>query len=166
MKIFWKNLKKDEDLNKVTSRASLRSGFTLLELLIVVVIVGTLVTIALPKYQNTLERGRALEGIRNVQYMAEYINAKHIATGEWPAPDSEDIIRLKGTDVIKSRFFRAPDFDDENKTVTISRNGDWAYSLTATINVNNGVVDSITCSYTGENDVCTELDLTGNLMNR
>ena len=140
----------------------MHKGFTLIELLIVMVIVGTLVTIALPKYQNALERGRALEGIRNVQYVAEYINAKYMATGEWP----DDISALTSTDIVKSRFFGAPTFNSTNKTVTITRNGDWGYSLTATISVANNALSQITCTNTGEEDVCTQLDLIGNLMAR
>ena len=76
----------------------MKKRFTLIELLIVMVIVGTLVTVALPKYQRALERGRALEGLRNVQYVAEYVAAKHMATGTWP-----NIGDFKKTDIIKSR---------------------------------------------------------------
>lgn len=140
----------------------MKQGFTLIELLIVMVIVGTLVTVALPKYQVALERGRALEGIRNVQYVAEYVNAKHMATGEWP----EDINDLQRTDTIKSRFFGAPQYEPGADTITIIRDADsgWGYSLTATIS--DDVLSEIRCANTGEEDVCTKLDLTGNLMTR
>ena len=137
----------------------MNKGFTLVELLIVVVIVGTLITVALPKYQNSLERGRALEGLRNVQYVAEYVAAKHMATGEWPS-DAELDQSLKVTDIIKSRFFTLPVFNKSAKTVTISRKGDWTYSLKAKIS--DDVVSEITC--TGAD--CASLDLTGNLMTR
>lgn len=138
----------------------MKRGFTLLELLIVIVIVGTLVTIALPKYQNALERGRALEGVRNVQYIAEYVGAKHMATGDWPTED--EMKRLQGTDIVKSRFFGDPKFNSESKKVSISRKGDWTYSLSATLGEDDAV-KNIKCS--GKD--CKTLDLNvSNLMER
>jgi len=138
----------------------MKKGFTLIELLIVMVIVGTLVAIALPKYQTALERGRALEGLRNVQYAAEYAAAKHMTTGEYPSS-------LPQTDRIKSRFFSTPNIDTSNGTTTISRNGtDWKYQFTATISADG--VSSIICGTRpndSEND-CEALNLTGNLLTR
>ncbi len=140
-------------------------GFTLIELLIVMVIIATLVAIALPKYQRALERGRALEGLRNVQYAAEYANAKYMA-----CRSTEDSCSypssLPSTDQVKNRFFSAPSINSSTGAVTISRSGGsgWGYSLTATLS--NDALSSITCSNTGSEDVCTELDLTGNLMTR
>ena len=139
----------------------MKNGFTLIELLIVMIIVSTLVAIALPKYQRSLERGRALEGLRNVQYVAEYVAAKHMATGSWPT----NINDFKKTDIVKSRFFGAPQYDsDTPNTITISRTGDWNYTLTATIS--NDALSSITCSDSDDGETCESLDLTGNLMTR
>ena len=49
----------------------MKRAFTLIELLIVVIIVGVLMSIALPKYQRAVERARALEGVHNVKYALE-----------------------------------------------------------------------------------------------
>ncbi len=165
-KFFWKHLAKQENQRNSFFKASFCcEGFTLIELLIVMVIIGTLVALALPKYQNALERGRALEGIRNAQYAAEYANAKHIACEAAGQSDCGYNFVLPNTDQVKSRFFEAPSITSEG-VVTVSRKGtDWGYSITATIS--NDALSEITCvDPEGKTDVCESLDLAGNLMTR
>lgn len=43
-----------------------RKGFTLLEVLIVVIIIGILASIAMPQYLKTLEKARASEAMTNI----------------------------------------------------------------------------------------------------
>lgn len=148
----------------------MKKGFTLVELLIVMVIIGTLITLALPKYQTALERGRALEGIRNAQYAAEYANAKHLVCEAAGQSDcGYNKFALPTTDQVKNRFFTlaAPiQNEDGTGTVTATRNDtDWGYSITATIS--NDALSSIDCvDPQGKTGICESLDLTGNLMER
>lgn len=56
----------------------MKKGFTLIELLIVMVIVGILVTVALPKYNASMERGRVMEALTNLQAASEVLNTRYI----------------------------------------------------------------------------------------
>ncbi len=59
----------------------MKKGFTLIELLIVMVVLGILVTVALPKYQASLERGRGVEGINNLKAASDAANARYVMDG-------------------------------------------------------------------------------------
>lgn len=56
----------------------MKKGFTLIELLVVMVMVGLLVTIALPKYKTAMEKGRAMEAIANAAAISEALNAYYV----------------------------------------------------------------------------------------
>lgn len=126
-------------------------GFTLIELLIVMVLVGTLVGIALPKYQRALERGRALEGIAKVKYAAEYAAVKSSIKGsaETSTP----------TDVVKSKYFTNLTITGGN-TAAVSRDASsgWSYTLTA-VSDEDGQITSLTCTNGTSEDHCTDLGL-------
>ena len=77
--------------DKRTAREALRQGFTLIEILVVVAIIGMLGAVAVPAYMSYLkdariETTRAL--IKNVELAAQSYNMKH---GKYP--DSLDVLK-------------------------------------------------------------------------
>lgn len=68
----------------------MKKGFTLVELLIVIVIVSVLATVALPKYRASLERGRSLEAISNLKAVSDYINTRYEIDGTYPNSIEDD----------------------------------------------------------------------------
>ncbi len=141
----------------------MKKGFTLVELLMVMVIVGALVAVALPKYQRALERGRALEGLTNVRSAADYANSYYL-THNSTYPDS-----IATDDLVKSRFFDVPAISEstltDTRVITATRKTGqgWEYNIQAT--VSNGEITNLSCVNTNvTTDDCEELDLTGNLL--
>ena len=51
---------------KIHVKKDLKSGFTLLEMMVVVILIGILASIALPRYIRTVEKGRAAEAKHNL----------------------------------------------------------------------------------------------------
>lgn len=138
----------------------MKKGFTLIELLIVMVIVGVLVTVSLPKYRASMERGRATEGINNVRAISDAVNAKYVMNENSYSlaglTDSNG--NVTGVDMTKSVNFSTPKMtlSDSKVTVTTTRTG--SYTLTATNQ--NGELISIEC--TGNAETCQNIGMEKN----
>ncbi len=123
----------------------MRKGFTLIELLIVIVLVAILVTIALPKYRASLERGHAVEGISNLTSASDWINSQYVLNGN-TYPTSLQI------DQSRSMYFSAPEFvgskdyclEDRTCIKTNRKQGDTVY-YTLTAHNKDGELEKITC---------------------
>src|ERR1041385_3329487 len=59
-------------------------GFTLIELMIVIAILGVLMAIAIPAYQDYLSRARASEAILAAAPVKMGISAFEISNNQWP----------------------------------------------------------------------------------
>jgi len=62
-----------------------QAGFTLVEILIVVVIIGILATIAVPTYMRYVERGYASDAKVQMKNILENAEIYEQENGEWPA---------------------------------------------------------------------------------
>ena len=163
----------------------MHKGFTLIELLIVVIIVGILVTVALPQYKRAVERSRATVGVVAVREAADRLNAWYIQhNNQYPTSEAFDSVlgRLELVGVGNGELFTLPYFlrsaavgGGTGGTFAISRNSasGWNYGLQA--NLQNGELISITCTASSayvppgnerpEEGDCVRLGLTGNLAN-
>lgn len=62
------------------------TGFTLIELLIVLIIIGILVTLAVPQYKNFVERAQAAEAKAVLNALADSVWRYYLEGGTWPPP--------------------------------------------------------------------------------
>jgi len=62
-----------------------RRGFTLLELLVVMAIIATLLTIAVPRYVRSLQRSREAVLMQDLTSLRESIDKFYGDTGKYPA---------------------------------------------------------------------------------
>ncbi len=83
-------------INKRRAARTIKSGFTLIEMLIVVLIVAILAAIALPQYNTSVERAKMAEAITLTKQIAEANRRYYLATGAYANSISELDIDIPG----------------------------------------------------------------------
>ena len=85
-----------------------RSGFTLIELIVVMAIIATLLTIALPRYFGSVERSKEVTLRQSLNVMRDAIDKFNADNGRYPE-------RLE--DLVEKRYIRAIPVDPITESV-------------------------------------------------
>lgn len=112
-------------INKVA-----QAGFTLIELMITVGIIGILAMIALPAYTDYVARAQVSEGMQLAASMKVYVEEAYADKGDLPlnvAVSSNsnggnyvDIVSIDGNGVITAKFREVSSISIKGKTVTLT----------------------------------------------
>lgn len=106
-------------------------AFTLVELMVVVIIIATLATIALPKYKRTLEKTRAIEAVVMVKAIADANKRFYSANEDYTYKLEELDVTIPGKDTSygnmkrkKGKFFqfgaRATSAEADERVIAIA----------------------------------------------
>ena len=106
--------------NKIKKNMS--KGFTLVEILIVVVIIGILAAVAIPTYLQYVERGYASDAKVQIKNILEAAEISYQESGEWPS--DIETLEQDGYLGIKPSTKRKWQFDISETEITATSLGD------------------------------------------
>nr|AAC38433.1 pilus subunit [Neisseria gonorrhoeae] len=78
---------------------TLQKGFTLIELMIVIAIVGILAAVALPAYQDYTARAQVSEAILLAEGQKSAVTGYYLNNGKWPADNGAAGVASPATDI-------------------------------------------------------------------
>ena len=133
MPVFWKN-----------------KAFTLLELILVIVVIGVLAGVAVPRFSHTVEKSRTTEAINILQTLRDAQEVYNLENGVYATdPDGLDVT------IPVSRNFNAPTVAAD-PVASIQRNAG-GYNYTLTIDIGG----TVKCSGVTPANICARLGCAG-----
>ncbi|HEZ5107159.1 TPA: pilin [Neisseria meningitidis] len=101
---------------------TLQKGFTLIELMIVIAIVGILAAVALPAYQDYTARAQVSEAILLAEGQKSAVTEYYLNHGEWPANNSSAGVATSASD-IKGKYVKEVEVKNGVVTATMLSSG-------------------------------------------
>ncbi|HGO9121390.1 TPA: pilin [Neisseria meningitidis] len=101
---------------------TLQKGFTLIELMIVIAIVGILAAVALPAYQDYTARAQVSEAILLAEGQKSAVTEYYLNHGKWPANNSSAGVASTPSD-IKGKYVKEVEVKNGVITATMLSSG-------------------------------------------
>ncbi|HEZ0769440.1 TPA: pilin [Neisseria meningitidis] len=101
---------------------TLQKGFTLIELMIVIAIVGILAAVALPAYQDYTARAQVSEAILLAEGQKSAVTEYYLNHGEWPANNNSAGVASTPSD-IKGKYVEKVEVKNGVVTATMLSSG-------------------------------------------
>ncbi|EOF9597006.1 pilin [Neisseria gonorrhoeae] len=100
---------------------TLQKGFTLIELMIVIAIVGILAAVALPAYQDYTARAQVSEAILLAEGQKSAVTEYYLNNGEWPKDN--DSAGVAASSSIKGKYVKQVEVKNGVVTATMKSDG-------------------------------------------
>ncbi|EMT5981320.1 pilin, partial [Neisseria gonorrhoeae] len=100
---------------------TLQKGFTLIELMIVIAIVGILAAVALPAYQDYTARAQVSEAILLAEGQKSAVTEYYLNNGKWPKDNTSAGVASAST--IKGKYVKEVKVENGVVTATMNSSG-------------------------------------------
>ncbi|ENS6636778.1 pilin, partial [Neisseria gonorrhoeae] len=100
---------------------TLQKGFTLIELMIVIAIVGILAAVALPAYQDYTARAQVSEAILLAEGQKSAVTEYYLNNGKWPANNTS--AGVASASDIKGKYVKEVEVENGVVTATMKSDG-------------------------------------------
>ncbi|HFA3947234.1 TPA: pilin [Neisseria gonorrhoeae] len=100
---------------------TLQKGFTLIELMIVIAIVGILAAVALPAYQDYTARAQVSEAILLAEGQKSAVTEYYLNHGKWP--ENNDSAGVASASEIKGKYVKQVEVKNGVVTATMNSSG-------------------------------------------
>lgn len=117
-------------MKEVKQNKKFTKGFTLLELLVVVLIIGVLAAIALPQYKIAVEKSKSSQALSLIQSIDESIRSYNLSTGHYPTSfDQLDITIPESFNIDEPFISNGATYGKSNKdwNISVERYNDESY---------------------------------------
>jgi type IV pilus assembly protein PilA len=115
----------------------MQKGFTLIELMIVVAIVGILAAVAIPAYQDYTIRAQVSEGLSLASAAKAAVVESYGSNGSWPAGNTEAGLGDKAN--IKGKYVKSVEVAANVVTVTFGQEANSAITTNNTLTFTAGL---------------------------
>ncbi|MBO7191681.1 MAG: type II secretion system protein [Elusimicrobiaceae bacterium] len=148
----------------------MQKGFTLVEVLVVVLIIGILAAVALPQYEGAMERARLTEALKNGRTLVDSMNRALVERPD-ELPNTNNSLDVKiggGVWNEAGNIYSTPNATEPNFTYNISSGdyvlitrdlGDGEFYKLYMHNSGSTDADKLQCDYAGEDGerICKSL---------
>jgi prepilin-type N-terminal cleavage/methylation domain-containing protein len=129
-----------------------RQGFTLVEIIVVVIIIGVLASVAMPSYSIQIEKTRAAEGVQSLTALLAAQKRYQLENGAYEAGPT---LTLLDVDITASNNFLAPTISNAAGAVaSIVRN---SATIPYTLSISDTGVVACACGACAPANMCTRI---------